>query len=78
MTTKKLTAIFFAFAASSLGGTPAHGGAAICPPPPPLPEGIDDLRMKETNFTAEEAASSLSHLQKEVLKGLLEKDNDKS
>ncbi len=77
MATQKLTAILLAFAVCSLGGTQAHGDASICPPLPPLPEGVDDLRTKETDFTAQRAASSRSYLQKEVPKDLREKDDTK-
>jgi hypothetical protein len=38
----------------------------LCPPPKPLPEGVDDLRMVEGDFTFSKAIESLRWLEKDV------------
>lgn len=38
----------------------------LCPPPKPLPEGADDLRMVEGDFTFSKAIESLRWLEKDV------------
>jgi len=38
----------------------------LCPPPKPLPEGVDDLRMVEGDFTFSKAIQSLGWLEKDV------------
>jgi hypothetical protein len=41
-------------------------GQDLCPPPKPLPEGADDLRMAEGDFTFQKAHESLRWLEKDV------------
>ena len=38
----------------------------LCPPPKPFPEGVDDLRMVEGDFTFSKAVESLRWLEKDV------------
>ncbi len=44
--------------------TSASAEPSLCPPLKPLPPGVDDLRIKETDFTAQAFEEALSLLSK--------------
>ena len=41
---------------------------SLCPPPSSLPEGADDLRMNENDFSFERAKNSVKWLEKDIWK----------
>jgi hypothetical protein len=71
---QNLRKIILAAAFCSLVATTAYAETRLCPSPHPLKEGQDDLTIKEEEFTAENFFSSLSYLQKDLPKELLDKD----
>jgi len=47
--------------------------ADICPAPKPLPPTEDDMRMKESAFTAKQVGDGIQYFDKDLMKELLEK-----
>jgi hypothetical protein len=64
-------AVVILLAAVAVSGA-SEPGETLCPPPPPLRPEVDDLRMREGDFTAERYTDALKYLQSEVPKRLLD------
>jgi hypothetical protein len=58
------TSVVLAFALI-VGDGLAFAAESLCPEPAPLPEGADDLRMSEEEFTLDHARSSVEFLRTE-------------
>ena len=63
---ERLRKLALALAVAILFASIPASAQNLCPPPKPLPEGVDDLRMVEGDFTFSKAIESLRWLEKDV------------